>query len=339
MSDVHVAVLAFEGVSLFHLSVPGLVFGADDDLSGFPRYNLSYCTLTPGPITSDQGMVIQVPDGLEAMEKADIIIIPAWSDAELPAPVELAAALQQANAQGKLIVGLCLGAFVLGDAGLLDGKETTTHWAAREVFARRFPQAVFRPDVLYVADDNIITSAGTVAAIDCCLHLVRQRHGSEVANHTARLLVTPPHRQGGQAQYIERPVQQLPGDNRLPGLLEWARANLSEPLSLDTLADVANMSRRTFTRRFRDMTGTTVTQWLNTERVARAQQLLETTDLSIERITAEVGFGTALSLRQQFATQLGTSPSHYRRTFRDSAPEGATLIAPAPFKPTVRAPG
>ncbi|MEJ6655688.1 MAG: helix-turn-helix domain-containing protein, partial [Pseudomonas sp.] len=321
------------------LSVPGLVFGVDDGSSGFPRYHLTYCTLTPGPITSDQGVVIQVPDGLEAMEKADIIIIPAWSDAELSAPVELTAALQQAHAQGKLIVGLCLGAFVLGDAGLLDGKETTTHWAAREVFARRFPQAVFRPDVLYVADDNIITSAGTVAAIDCCLHLVRQRHGSEVANHTARLLVTPPHRQGGQAQYIERPVQQLPGDNRLPGLLEWARSNLSEPLSLDTLADVANMSRRTFTRRFRDMTGTTVTQWLNTERVARAQQLLETTDLSIERITAEVGFGTALSLRQQFATQLGTSPSHYRRTFRDSAPEGATLIAPAPFKPTVRAPG
>lgn len=338
MSDVRVAVLAFEGVSLFHLSVPGLVFGADG-LSGFPRYNLVYCALTPGPITSDQGVVIEVRDGLEAMEKADVIIIPAWSDAETPAPVELTDALRQTHAQGKLIVGLCLGAFVLGDAGLLDGKEATTHWAVREMFARRFPQAMFRPDVLYVADDNILTSAGTVAAIDCCLHLVRQRHGCEAANHTARLLVTPPHRQGGQAQYIERPVQQLPSDNRLPGLLEWAREHLSEPLSLDTLADVANMSRRTFTRRFREMTGTTVTQWLNAERVARAQQLLETTDLSIERITAEVGFGTALSLRQQFSTQLGTSPSSYRRLFRNSAPEGATLIAPAPFKPTVRAPG
>lgn len=324
MSDVRVAVLAFEGVSLFHLSVPGLVFGVDDDSFGFSRYNVAYCTPTPGPITSDQGVVIEVRDGLETMEKADIIIVPAWTDAETPAPVELTAALRQAHTQGKLIVGLCLGAFVLGDAGLLDGKEATTHWAVRNVFARRFPQAMFRPDVLYVADDNIITSAGTVAAIDCCLHLVRQRHGSEVANHTARLLVTPPHRQGGQAQYIERPVQHRPSDNRLPGLLEWARENLSEPLSLDTLADVAKMSRRTFTRRFREMTGTTVTQWLNAERVARAQQLLETTDLSIERITAEAGFGTALSLRQQFSAQLGTSPSNYRRVFRDSTPDGLT---------------
>lgn len=324
MSDVRVAVLAFEGVSLFHLSVPGLVFGVDDDSFGFSRYNVAYCTPTPGPITSDQGVVIEVRDGLETMEKADIIIVPAWTDAETPAPVELTAALRQAHTQGKLIVGLCLGAFVLGDAGLLDGKEATTHWAVRNVFARRFPQAMFRPDVLYVADDNIITSAGTVAAIDCCLHLVRQRHGSEVANHTARLLVTPPHRQGGQAQYIERPVQHRPSDNRLPGLLEWARENLSEPLSLDTLADVAKMSRRTFTRRFREMTGTTVTQWLNAERVASAQQLLETTDLSIERITAEVGFGTALSLRQQFSAQLGTSPSNYRRTFRDSTLGGLT---------------
>ncbi len=318
MSDVEIAVLAFEGISLFHFSVPGLVFGTSENPPGSPRYNLTYCTLTPGSVSSDQGVVIEVRDGLEAMEQADIIIIPAWKNAELPAPAELISALQLAHAQGSLIVGLCLGAFVLGDAGLLDGREATTHWAVRDMFAQRFPQAVFRPDVLYVADDNIITSAGTVAAIDCCLHLIRQRHGFETANHLARMLVTPPHRQGGQAQYIERPVQQLSSDNRLPGLLEWARDKLSQPLSVDTLADEANMSRRTFTRRFRDMTGTTVSQWLNAERVARAQHLLETTDLSIERISADVGFGTALSLRQHFSTQLGTSPSNYRRTFRDS---------------------
>src|SRR5690606_13625864 len=179
----------------------------------------------------------------------------------------------------------------------------------------RFPKVLFRPDVLYVDDDNIVTSAGTVAAIDCCLNLVRQRHGSEVANHMARLLVTPPHRQGGQAQYIERPVAQLPSEHRLPGVLEWARQNLSENLSVDTLAEVASMSRRTFTRRFRETTGTTVTKWLNAERVARAQQLLETTERSIECIASDVGFGTSLSLRQQFASQLGTSPSHYRRSF------------------------
>ena len=314
MSCVRVVVLAFEGASLFHLSVPGMVLGADDG-SGLAHYDVQYCAQTPGRIRSDQGMVIEVPNGLEAMNEADIIIIPAWSDPEVPASTELIAALRQAHGQGTLIVGLCLGAFALGDAGLLDGREATTHWVARDVFARRFPQTLFRPDVLYIADDNIVTSAGTVAAIDCCLHLLRQRHGCEAANHVARLLVTPPHRPGGQAQYIERPVPKLPDNNRLPGVLEWARENLSEPLSLDTLAGVAKMSRRTFTRRFREITGTTVTKWLNAERVARAQQLLETTDLSIERITSEVGFGTTLALRQQFAAQLGTSPSNYRRNF------------------------
>jgi len=211
--------------------------------------------------------------------------------------------------------GFCTGAFVLGRAGLLDGREATTHWLARDVFAQRFPHSHFRSDVLYVSDGTIITSAGTVAAIDCCLHLVRQRHGADVANRMARLLVTPPHRQGGQAQYIEQPVPQLPSESRLPGVLEWARERLAEPLSLDTLADSANMSRRTFTRRFRETTGTTFIKWLNAERVARAQQLLETTQMPIDCIASEVGFGTTMSLRQQFAAQLGTTPSAYRRTF------------------------
>jgi transcriptional regulator GlxA family with amidase domain len=314
MSSIRVAVFAFEGVSLFHLSVPGIVLGTDHG-PGHAQYDLQYFAQMPGQIRSDQGVTIEVANGLEAMDQAEIIIVPAWSDPEVPAPAEVIEALRRAHEKDKLIVGLCLGAFVLGDAGLLDGREATTHWVAREVFARRFPGTLFRPDVLYVADDNIITSAGTVAAIDCCLHLLRERHGSEAANHIARLLVTPPHRPGGQAQYIERPVPKLLTDDRLPGVLEWARQNLSEPLSLDTLANVAKMSRRTFTRRFREATGTTVTKWLNGERVARAQQLLETTDISIEGITSEVGFGTTLSLRQQFAAQLGTSPSNYRRTF------------------------
>lgn len=325
MTTVRVAVLAFEGVSLFHLSVPGVVLGAGAE-PGSPQYDLQYFATTPGQLRSDQGIVIDVANGLEAVEQADIIIVPAWSEPETPAPIELTAALRRAHGKGRLIVGLCLGAFVLGDAGLLDGREATTHWVARDVFAQRFPQTLFRPDVLYVADGNIITSAGTVAAIDCCLHLIRQRHGCEAANHIARLLVTPPHRPGGQAQYIERPVPKLPHDNRLPGVLEWARENLAEPLSLDRLAEIAKMSRRTFTRRFREATGTTVSKWLNTERVARAQQLLETTDMSIERITAEVGFGTALALRQQFTAQLGTSPSSYRRHFYSTvSPEARAM--------------
>lgn len=314
MPAIRVVILTFDGVSLFHLSVPGMVFSADDNRD-LARYEVLYCAQTPGKIRSDQGMVIEVPHGLDAMAEADIIIVPAWANAEEPTSLELTAALRRANEQGKLIVGLCLGAFALGHAGLLDGREATTHWVARETFAQCFPRTLFRPDVLYVADGNIITSAGTVAAIDCCLHLLRERHGSETANHVARLLVTPPHRAGGQAQYIERPLPRCANDDRLPSVLEWARANLSQTLSVDILAEVAKMSRRTFTRRFREATGTTVTKWLNAERIARAQQLLETTDLSIELITAEAGFGTPLALRQQFAAQLGTSPSGYRRTF------------------------
>ncbi|MDR9836751.1 GlxA family transcriptional regulator [Herbaspirillum huttiense] len=315
MPPIRVAVLAFEGVSLFQLSVPAVAFGVVNGPPDFPSYEVRYCALTPGRVRSDQGLMIEVPDGLWAMYDADIIVVPAWSDPEIPAQAELIDVLRRAHEKGTLIVGLCLGAFVLGDAGLLDGREATTHWVARDVFAKRFPRTLFRPDVLYVADDNIVTSAGTVAAIDCCLHLVRQRHGSDAANRIARQLVTPPHRQGGQAQYIERPVPQIPSENRLPGVLEWAREHLAEPVSVDTLADVAKMSRRTFTRRFRETTGTTVTKWLNAERVDRAQQLLETTEMPIECIASEVGFGTALSLRQQFSTQLGTSPSDYRRSF------------------------
>lgn len=311
-SSIQVAVLAFDGVSLFHLSVPGMVLGADESAA---HYQVTYCAERPGNIHSDQGVTIDVTHGLDTMATADIIIVPAWSDPDVPASAELVTTLRQAHASGKLVVGLCLGAFALGYAGLLDGREATTHWVARELFAERFPDTLFRPDVLYVADDNIITSAGTVAAIDCCLNLLRERYGAEAANHIARLLVTPPHRAGGQAQYIERPVPRCANDDRLPGVLEWAREHLAQSLSVDALAEVAKMSRRTFTRRFREATGTTVTKWLNTERVARAQQLLETTDLSIELITTEVGFGTPLALRQQFAAQLGTSPSHYRRTF------------------------
>ncbi|MEE4130189.1 helix-turn-helix domain-containing protein [Pseudomonas viridiflava] len=322
MSPIRVAVLAFEGVSLFHLSVPGIVLGAVEAAPDEPRYEISYCAQVPGMVRSDQGLGIVVEQGLELMDSSDVIIIPAWGDDLEPASASLIKALQDANAQGKLIVGLCLGSFVLGDAGLLDGKEATTHWIARDVFAKRFPEARFRPDVLYVSADNIMTSAGTMAAIDCCLHLIRERHGADAANRTARLLVTPPHRQGGQAQYVENPVPQLASETHLSEVLAWARLNLGNDLSLDVLAEKARMSRRTFTRRFKDATGSTVSHWLNAERVSRAQQLLETTDLPIECIAGEAGFGTPLSLRQQFSVQLGTSPSDYRRMFFRHRGEG-----------------
>ncbi|WP_458127718.1 GlxA family transcriptional regulator [Pseudomonas sp. Z2-11] len=315
MRSIRVAVLAFEGVSLFHLSVPGMVLGTAQSAPGEPQYEVNYCAEKVGMVASDQCLDLTVAHGLELMEESDVIVIPAWGDQLVGASVQLVKALQLANAQGKLIVGLCLGSFVLGDAGLLDGKEATTHWAAREEFARRFPEVRFRPDVLYVSDGNIVTSAGTAAAIDCCLHLIRQRLGADVANRTAKMLVTPPHRQGGQAQYVEHPVPHLSSETHLSEVMAWARANLSNDLSLDVLADMAKMSRRTFTRRFRETTGSTVSKWLNAQRVARAQELLETTDLPIECIAGEAGFGTPLSFRQQFSVHLGTSPSEYRRTF------------------------
>lgn len=315
MPPIHVAVLAFNGVSLFHLSVPGLVFGALDYVPDAPRYVVRYCAEVPGMVDSDQGIAIAVQSGLELMQESEVIIIPAWSDPSVHASAKLVEALRLADAQGKLIVGLCLGAFVLGDAGLLDDKEATTHWLVRDMFARRFPKARFRPEVLYASADNIVTSAGTLSAIDCCLHLVRQRHGARVANRAAKLLVTPPHRQGGQAQYIEHAVPRLASETHLSDVLAWARRNLASNLSVDVLATRARMSRRTFTRRFAEATGSTVNRWLNSERVARAQELLETTQLSIECIASEAGFGTPLSLRQQFSAQLGTSPSDYRRMF------------------------
>lgn len=314
---LRVAVLAFEGVSLFHLSVPGIVFSVQPAPSGLPPYEVVYCAPTPGRVRCDQGLEVEVPGGLDTMAGADIVVVPAWNHPEMAAPRALTAALRLAHARGAQVVGLCLGAFVLGDAGLLDGRRATTHWACRELFARRFPRTQFHPDVLYIDDGLVITSAGTVAALDCCLHLLRLRHGADVANRVARLLVTPPHRQGGQAQYIEQPVPALASETRLPGVLAWAREHLSQPLSLDTLAEMAHMSRRSFTRRFREATGMTVKHWLAAERIGKAQQLLETTDLPVEQVAAEAGFGTSMSLRQHFAKQMRTSPSAYRRAFRD----------------------
>lgn len=312
--SVGIAVFVFDGISLFHLSVPSTIFNTvtvDDQ----PAYDLNYFALTSGQKASEEGVTIEVKYGLELLDKADIIIIPAWKDPEKPAPKELTDALQKAYQQGKQIVGLCLGAFVLGDAGLLDHREATTHWISQETFAERFPDVQFRPDVLYIDEDNIITSAGTVAAIDCCLHLVRKQHGCDLANHTARLLITPPHRQGGQAQYIERPVAQLPSEQRLTDVLAWTRNNLSKQLSIELLAERCHMSRRNFTRRFRQATGMTFNQWLTSERIAQAQQFLESTESSIELIAHEVGFNSAVSLRQQFSKQLGISPSDYRKNF------------------------
>ncbi|ALN61634.1 bacterial regulatory helix-turn-helix s, AraC family protein [Lysobacter antibioticus] len=312
------AVVAFDRISPFHLSVPCLVFDnreGDRDLD-LPQFDLRVCAAEPGRLRTRAGFSIETRYGLQALRSADTIIVPSWRDADERPPEPLLKALRGAHARGARIVGLCLGAYVLAEAGLLDGRRATTHWHWSEHFAARYPQVALQRDVLYVDDERITTSAGTAAALDCCLHLLRGMHGAEIANRVARRLVVAPHRQGGQAQYIEQPLPASAQDDRLATVLAWALAHLDQAHSLDALAERALMSRRTFTRRFRDSTGTTVGQWLTGQRLARAQRLLETSDASLDAIAAETGFGTPASLRQHFAAQLGTSPSAYRRGFR-----------------------
>ncbi|MCC4593236.1 helix-turn-helix domain-containing protein [Xanthomonas campestris pv. cannae] len=315
MSPHRIAVVAFDRISPFHLAVPCQVFEARPD-TDLPAFDLRVCAADPGPLRTDAGFAIQVQHGLDALDGADTVIVPSWRDAAEPAPAALCQALRRAHAAGAQVVGLCLGTFVLADAGLLDGRPATTHWAALARFAQRHPQVRLQPDVLYVDDGDVLTSAGTVAGIDCCLHLVRRRHGADVANRIARRLVVAPHRQGGQAQYIEQPLPASRRDAQLGPTLDWMLQRLDQPQRLDALAAHARMSRRSFTRQFRQVTGTTVVQWLAHQRLVRAQQLLERTDLPLERIAADCGFGSAGALRLQFTRDLGLPPSAYRRGFR-----------------------
>jgi transcriptional regulator GlxA family with amidase domain len=310
-----IAVVAFDGISPFHLSVPCLVFGEDRSDAGVPRFRLLVCGVERGPMRTNAGFTIEVPHGLEAVRRAGIVIVPSWRESMEAAPQQLLRALRAAHRRGAIVVGLCLGAFVLAEAGLLDGRPATTHWHLVPEFARRYPQVQLQPEVLYVDDGQILTSAGTAAGIDCCLHLLRRRHGAEAANRAARRMVVAPHRQGGQAQYIEQPVRPQPERDRLAPLLDWLGRRLHQPHSLDELAQRVLMSRRTFTRRFREATGTTVGRWLQAQRLALAQRLLETSRKPVERIAEECGFGSAVSLRQHFAAAFKTSPSAYRRNF------------------------
>ena len=311
-----VAVIAFDGISPFHLSVPCLVFGEERTPDGAPRYRLLVCSVEGGPLRTNAGFQIEAAHGLRALSQAGLVIVPSWRDDLTRPPEALLNALRQAHKRGARIVGLCLGAFVLAEAGLLDGRPATTHWNLVPAFAERYPQVQLDPQVLYMDDGDVVTSAGTAAAIDCCLHLMRQRHGAEVANHAARRMVVAPHRQGGQAQYIEQPVPASGADHRLAKVLAWVGRHLDEPHSLDALAARAAMSRRTFTRHFRQATGTTVVQWLLNQRLARAQRLLESTDRPIDAVAADAGFGSTASLRQHFAAAFNTSPLAYRRQFR-----------------------
>jgi transcriptional regulator GlxA family with amidase domain len=247
--------------------------------------------------------------------KADVVIVPSWRDVNERPPETFLRALRAAHARGALIVGLCLGSHVLAEAGLLSGGRATTHWEYAPLFAQRFADVSVEPDVLYVQEGRVLTSAGTAAGLDACLHLVRQQLGSERANQLARRLVIPPHREGGQSQYIQQPLPVARTGTRLGRLMDEVRARLHETHSLNSLAQEAGLSRRTLTRQFKALTGTSVQVWLLAERVQFAQRLLERGLLSIERVAEQAGFGSAESFRLQFRQSVGVSPSQWRKTF------------------------
>lgn len=313
MPPVKVAVVAFDQIRPFHLSVPCAVFGETESQSLF---QLRVCAAEPGELRATAGFGFATHHGLRELSQADVIVVPSWRNPHESAPEPLLAALRRAHKRRATLVGLCLGAYVLAEAGVLDGKLATTHWRWTELFRQRFPQVRLDPDVLYIDQGNVVTSAGTAAGIDCCLHVVRRQYGAEVANRIARNLVVPPHRQGSQAQYIEQPVLTRAADTPLTKTLCWAAQHLDQSHTLDSLAGRALMSRRSFTRHFRQHTGTTVGQWLLSQRLSLAQRMLETTDQPIERIAERTGFGTALSMRQHFGVAFNTTPSMYRREFR-----------------------
>lgn len=326
-----VVVVAYDRLALFELAIPVEVFGLPRPELGIPWYELAVCSLERGALRATGAIEIRPRGGLGALERADTIIVPGWRDPlELP-PARLLAALRRAHARGARLVSICSGVFVLAAAGLLDGRRATTHWRYTEILRDRYPSIHVEPDVLHVDDGRVFTSAGSAAGIDLCLHLVRLDHGAEIANQVARRLVVPPHRDGGQAQYIDRPVPRE-GGRGLARALEWALAHLDQAVSVDALAGAAALSPRTFLRRFQSELGTTPHAWLNRQRVLAAQRLLESTRASVEEVAAGVGFGTAQTLRLHFRRILRTSPTAYRRQF-STRPAVRPVINAGPTRP------
>ncbi|MDP8992576.1 MAG: helix-turn-helix domain-containing protein [Actinomycetota bacterium] len=313
-----VAAVICNGVSPFEFAVACEVFGLDRSELGVPWYRFLVCAAQPPPIMTAMGFTIDTPYGLDSLGAADTIVVPA--DNRCGEGVEdLLEALRQAHARGARILSVCTGAFALAAAGLLDGRRATTHWMHAGELARRYPKVNVDPDVLYVDEGDILTSAGTAAGIDLCLYVVRQDFGAEIANAVARRMVVPPHRPGGQAQFIVEPVPDLSAADPFSETLVWMQEHLDQPMTVVDLARRAAMSPRTFARRFRSSTGTTPNQWLLRQRVLLAQRLLESTDQPVELVATHAGFGTAANLRQHFQRSLQVSPNAYRRTFRAAA--------------------
>lgn len=310
-----VAAVICHGVSPFEFAVACEVFGLDRSELGVPWYRFLVCAVEAPPIRTATGFSIDTPHGLEALRRADTIVVPA-DNCRGERVEELLDALRLAHTRGARILSVCTGAFALAAAGLLDGRRATTHWMHAEELARRYPKVKVDPDVLYVDEGDILTSAGTAAGIDLCLHVVRQDFGAEIANAVARRMVVPPHRDGGQAQFVDEPLPDLPATDPFVDTLSWIQEHLDHPITVADLARRSAMSPRTFARRFRATTGTTPKRWLLRQRVLLAQRLLESSDHPVELIARRSGFGTAANLRQHFQRFVRVSPNTYRRAFR-----------------------
>jgi AraC family transcriptional activator FtrA len=311
-----VAVYLFDGISVFEVGCVTEVFALPRPELDVPWYTFKACAETTGPMRAMGGFGLVAEHDLDAFAAADTVIVTAVPDVRGAVSKKLVDALREAHERGARVVSICSGAFALAEAGLLDGRRATTHWRYAEIFARRFPKVRVDPDVLYVDEGRVLTSAGSAAGLDLCLHLVRQDHGSAVANAVARRLVLPPHREGGQAQFIEAAVRPVPEDDGVARSLEWALENLARPISVAQLADVARMSTRSYVRHFARTTGTSPLRWLVNQRLAAARAMLETGDAPIEQVGAAVGFADAATFRHHFTRAVGTAPSAYRRTFR-----------------------
>ncbi len=311
-----VAVLAYDRLCTFEFGIAVEVFGLPrPEIPGW--YGFRVCAIESGPLAATGGFRILAEGGLGDLRRADTIIVPGWRGIHTPVPDALVKALRAAYARGARLLSFCSGVFVLAATGLLDGRRATTHWRYAEQLEQAYPAIRIEPDVLYVDEGQLLTSAGSAAALDLSLHLVRRDHGPNIANQVARRLVIPPHRDGGQAQFIDRPVQEEGAV--LAALLDWMRRNLQRELPLRLLARQAKMSERTFLRRFAEATGTTPKDWLVDERLRRARELLEGSGMAVERVATECGFGSADTLRHHFRTRLQLSPRRYRDRFELTA--------------------
>ncbi|WP_344264126.1 GlxA family transcriptional regulator [Actinomadura napierensis] len=312
-----VAALIRPPQSTFELGYAAQVFGVER--RGLPtRYDFTVCTEHPGTVATLAGYDMLVPNDLQALDEAQTVIVPGWLPAEEPPSPAVVQALRRAHSRGARLVSICSGAFALAHAGILDDRRATTHWALADEFAARFPHVQLDPDVLYVDHGDVATSAGAGAGFDLCLHLVRSDQGARYAAHIARTMVMPPHREGGQLQY-SAPPHPAHIDDTLAPLLEWVALRIGEPVTVESMAAHVGVSPRTLTRRFTDQLGVSPGQWLLSQRIAAAQDLLETSDLSLDAIARRVGLSSATNLRRRFLNALGTTPGAYRRAFRANA--------------------